>query len=1306
MAQNDKSLDTVPKSDTGQSTEAKNDTEATVNKALFNLFQELMTKGSNGPSFAIPLHPLPAFKGKDVTEQKKPGLFESYTDPEMKREVRQAMEGFDWKEAQEKLKESFANDDSDQTETVEEKLEILNEVRLKVDFHAIIKWLNEHQYLFKQTDKNWMDSRTQSRAIYKALPEEVIDGICERHNKGVRELTIMNYHDLTDMIKRYCENKIEIRKTHRSRNEDDTRKVTWAPTPPRNSSPSTKSTKTPRILRKEPDEVTNSKIDDLTAQLTQLSINLAKGQETQLQLAQIIQRENDRQAATGTSQPFRTNAVSIDQPQNHENLYTYAAYGSGRGGYQNNMACWYCAGRNHFPDTCADLAYDKSAGIASYDPQGGAALLGRGDAMLPPNLVYQFKKFGVRKLVHNWLMRFPESDLHPLVRRLEQHNKAGLRFTPTQPENNIIDDFIRKNPEALDLYRPKYKSPEGFDRLPKEITRGDRDILDSQNPPPGTSTNVILVNEDPTPFDQAGAPQTLTTTTVAVNANARKRVHVEDITEVQEAAQPIRKSTPIEKPAATGKEKSQRSPTSNPRRIPPEKGGDHLIKKANGANAVQVGEQDWGEAYWTAISERAGVNVILIDEVSQTDRTDDNTKDLQPGDYIVTTDAGTTDEETKTVEVRQNKTETSGKTTPTAKEREPTDQMVNNIELMDEGQSKRVAQSQELPRILVRLDNPEGKVIEAMVDTGSEGNIISQELAKACGLKVAPARASTTSFSQDQITMLGQTTVRLYLGNRAAKINVNLLSKPEVDWESGLEPDDVPTSLRWLSRESGEEVIGIVKAETIRQYHVALEDANHLIRKWARKKYEIRKGKDPPDRSKLEEILVNTLYKKKGVKIHPRDDVPSDGSTPEGDPEWKAKKWEKAKEKLQEDSKYRDWITPKFSDIKRGTRIYKERLQGLIDQVDGTLTREELDVFLEIMYNREAALAWEFSECGKLDPLVAPPQVIRVVEHKAWQAKGIPIPKGCEKEVIKLLRTRMERGILEEGHGPYRNPFFLVQKKDGQFRLINSATLMNKHTIRDSLIPPGCDEFSADFAMCRMLSLLDFFSGYDQMELAEVSRDLTSFMTPIGLLRMCTLPQGATNSVAQFTRNILRILRDLIPDVCRSFLDDICVRGPTTDYGGEEAAPGIRRFVLEHLINLDKVLVNIELSGCTVAGQKSQFCRKTAVVTGYLCGTYGRKPEERKVVKILEWEDCFDVGEVRSFLGIVGYYRQWIKWFAWIAKALTDLLKKDAEFVWGADQKEAMETLKKRITAPPILITLNYSEEAGGGDPHGRRKPF
>ncbi|KAL6364628.1 hypothetical protein LRP88_01748 [Fusarium phalaenopsidis] len=371
MAQNDKGPNPMPKNDTSQGTEAKSSSETTANAALVDLFQKVLAKGSTGPSFAVPLHPLPPFKGKDVTEYLR----------NFNQEVRQAMEGFDWEEAQEKLKESFASEDSDQSETAEEKLKILNEARLKTDFHAIIKWLNEHQYLFRQIDEKWRDSRSQSRAIYKALPEEVIEGIYERHNKSVKEITIMNYNDLTQMIKRYYENKIEIRKTHRPRTEDDTRKVTWAPTPPRSSSASAKTTKTLKVLKKEPDETTNSRIDDLTAQLTQLSINLAKGQEAQLQLAQIIQRENDRQAAAGIAQPFRTNAVSFDQPRDHENFYTNAAYGSGRGSHQSHLACY--------------------TGIASYDPQGGAALLGRGDTMLPPNLVYQFKKFGVRKLVHN-----------------------------------------------------------------------------------------------------------------------------------------------------------------------------------------------------------------------------------------------------------------------------------------------------------------------------------------------------------------------------------------------------------------------------------------------------------------------------------------------------------------------------------------------------------------------------------------------------------------------------------------------------------------------------------------------------------------------------------------------------------------------------------------------------------------------------------------------------------------------------------------------------------------------------------------
>jgi hypothetical protein len=120
---------------------------------------------------------------------------------------------------------------------------------------------------------------------------------------------------------------------------------------------------------------------------------------------------------------------------------------------------------------------------------------------------------------------------------------------------------------------------------------------------------------------------------------------------------------------------------------------------------------------------------------------------------------------------------------------------------------------------------------------------------------------------------------------------------------------------------------------------------------------------------------------------------------------------------------------------------------------------------------------------------------------------------------------------------------FLVKKKEAnKYRLINNATEINRVTIQDTNLPPSADEFSEDFAGCAIASLIDLFSGYDQIELDETCRDMTAFMTPLGLMRNTTLPQGATNSVAQFCRVITKILQDHIPHIARPFLDDILFR--------------------------------------------------------------------------------------------------------------------------------------------------------------------
>lgn len=164
----------------------------------------------------------------------------------------------------------------------------------------------------------------------------------------------------------------------------------------------------------------------------------------------------------------------------------------------------------------------------------------------------------------------------------------------------------------------------------------------------------------------------------------------------------------------------------------------------------------------------------------------------------------------------------------------------------------------------------------------------------------------------------------------------------------------------------------------------------------------------------------------------------------------------------------------------------------------------------------------------------------------------------------------MRSDLLERCKGAYRNPWFLVKKKSSRYRLINQALDINRATFRDANLPPSAEEFSEEFSGMMIASLFDLFSGYDQFPLEVESRDITAFFVPgVGLVRQTRLPQGWTNAVQEFMRGMTRVLADEIPDVYNVFLDDVPVRGPKTDYSGNEALPGIRRFIYEHFKNID-----------------------------------------------------------------------------------------------------------------------------------------
>ena len=445
--------------------------------------------------------------------------------------------------------------------------------------------------------------------------------------------------------------------------------------------------------------------------------------------------------------------------------------------------------------------------------------------------------------------------------------------------------------------------------------------------------------------------------------------------------------------------------------------------------------------------------------------------------------------------------------------------------------------------------------------------------------------------------------------------------------------------------------------------------------------------------SKVRQVVqVYTMYKPKSKKVLPVDRGDGKGEKPGGREDWyeRAKLRETSQEQV---GKYREHLIPRFSDIPRGSRLTPERLAKL--DVGDEITAEERLLFEEMLLNREKAIAFDWKECGQVHEDVSPPIVIKTVPHKAWQSPGIACPKVLREQMMEMLRDRLKRGVLERCYGPYRNPWFLVSKKTpGQYRLVNACMEMNRYTIRDANLPPSVDEFSEEFAGCQVSSLIDWFSGYDQLILAEESRDMTAFMTPLGLLRMTTVPQGATNSIAQFCRVVEKILEPLLNHIAMPYLDDVGVKGPYTNYGNEEALPGIRRFVYEHIQNLDRTLERIERAGVSI-GPKSQFLKQGMTIVGFSTGSFGRLPEVTKVIKILDWPSCTCISDAKAFLGICVFYRIWVFHFAMIAEPIYRLTKKGMPWEWKDEQEEAMNNLKRALTSPPALCRISYAKGAG-----------
>jgi hypothetical protein len=158
---------------------------------------------------------------------------------------------------------------------------------------------------------------------------------------------------------------------------------------------------------------------------------------------------------------------------------------------------------------------------------------------------------------------------------------------------------------------------------------------------------------------------------------------------------------------------------------------------------------------------------------------------------------------------------------------------------------------------------------------------------------------------------------------------------------------------------------------------------------------------------------------------------------------------------------------------------------------------------------------------------------------------------------------------------------------------------------------------------------------------------------------MCTLPQGATNSVAHMQSVMNQILRDFVPEKTIPFVNDIPIKG--CQKGAKDLtldANGCRVFVKNHIMDVDRILEKLEEVDLTLCIDKSKFGFGEIIVVGHLCRRYGRKPNPKKVDAIARMKAYSNITEVRRFLGACVFYQICIPHFAHTAKPLYKLLRK------------------------------------------------
>jgi hypothetical protein len=287
------------------------------------------------------------------------------------------------------------------------------------------------------------------------------------------------------------------------------------------------------------------------------------------------------------------------------------------------------------------------------------------------------------------------------------------------------------------------------------------------------------------------------------------------------------------------------------------------------------------------------------------------------------------------------------------------------------------------------------------------------------------------------------------------------------------------------------------------------------------------------------------------------------------------------------------------------------------------------------------------------------------------------MPPNELAELKIQLQDLLDKGFIRPSASPWGCPALFVKKKDNSLRLCVDYRPLNEVTIKNKYPLPRIDILFDQLAGAKVFSKIDPRSGYHQIKIRPSDIPKTAFSTRYGLYEYLVMSFGLTNAPAYFMYLMNSVFMQELDKFVVVFIDDILIYSKNPE---------------DHAKHLHVILQRLRDHHLYAKFSKCEFWLNTVKFLGHTISGDRISVDPSKVQQVMDWKPPATVHQIRSFLGLAGYYCRFIPNFSRIAKPMTELLKKGVKFAWDQKCDDAFHILRDHLTTTPVLAQPDVSK--------------